>query len=190
MDAVRSAELEDLIVETAAGDRAAFASLYDQTSSRVFGLVRRILVDTAQSEEVTQEVFLEIWQTAGRFERTRGRAVSWILTVAHRRAIDRVRSSQASRDRDRRSGLRDWEAPHDPVAERAETVVESARVRVALARLTPLQRQAIELAYFEGRTSAELATLLQVPVGTAKTRLREGLVRLRELLADGQVAFS
>ena len=90
----KPATKEDLLVQIAGGDQAAFAALYDEVSPRVFGLIRRLLVDHAQSEEVTQEVFLEVWQNAARYERSKGGASTWILTMAHRRAVDRIRSSQ------------------------------------------------------------------------------------------------
>jgi RNA polymerase sigma-70 factor (ECF subfamily) len=173
---------EQLLTQVAAGDRAAFAALYDGTASRVFGLIRRLLVDPAQAEEVTQEVYLEIWQTATRYEPTRGSAITWMLTLAHRRAVDRVRSAQSSRDRDTRVGIRDFQPEYDSVAEAAEIQIESERVKRALEKLTELQRQAVTLAYFKGYSHSEVAGLLRVPVGTVKTRLRDGLIRLRDEL--------
>jgi RNA polymerase sigma-70 factor (ECF subfamily) len=175
--------LDGLLERVGAGDRSAFDQLYRLTAARVFGLIRQILRDSAQSEEVGQEVYLEAWQTASRYDRTKGRAQTWLFTMAHRRAIDRVRASQSSRDRDLRIGIRDRETDHDSVAERVEVILESARVRVALAALSAVQRQAIELAYFAGHTQTEIAELLGVPVSTAKTRMRDGLIRLRRELA-------
>jgi RNA polymerase sigma-70 factor (ECF subfamily) len=179
---VGAASHEQLLALVASGDRAAFAALYDGTVSRVFGLVRRLLVDPAQAEEVTQEVYLEIWQIATRYEPTRGSAITWMLTLAHRRAVDRVRSAQASRDRDTRIGIRDFAPEYDSVAEAAEVQIESERVKRALDKLTELQRQAVTLAYFRGLSHSEVANLLRVPVGTVKTRLRDGLIRLRDEL--------
>lgn len=169
-----------LLPRVATGDRAAFADLYDATAPRVLGLVRRILIDPAQSEEVAQEVFLEIWQSAGRFDPNRGSATTWMLTMAHRRAIDRIRSSQAGRDRDLRVGVRDYSPDVDDVSEQAEIRLENERVRRAMARLTALQRQAITLAYYEGLTHTEIAEYLSIPLGTVKTRLRDGMIRLRD----------
>jgi RNA polymerase sigma-70 factor (ECF subfamily) len=169
-----------LLALVAQGDRIAFAELYDTTAPRVLGLIRRILIDHAQSEEVAQEVFLEIWQSAGRFEPNRGSATTWILTMAHRRAIDRIRSSQAGRDRDLRVGVRDFSPEVDDVSEQAEIRLENERVRRAMARLTELQRQAITLAYYEGLTHTEIAQRLGIPLGTVKTRLRDGMIRLRD----------
>src|SRR6188474_1982901 len=106
-----------LLVQIAEGDQNAFARMYDLLSPRVFGLILRVLVDRSQSEEVLQEVFLEVWQSAGRFAPNRGQGRSWILTIAHRRAVDRVRSAQASTDRDAKIGTRDLDVAYDRVAE-------------------------------------------------------------------------
>jgi RNA polymerase sigma-70 factor, ECF subfamily len=173
---------EDRLARVAAGDKRAFAELYDATAARIFGLVRRLLVDPAQSEEVTQEIYLEIWQTASRYQPERGSAMSWMLTMAHRRAVDRVRASQSSRDRDTRVGVRDFDREYDEVAEHAEITLEGERVKRALAGLTELQRQAVELAYYAGLSHSEIAEQLHVPVGTIKTRIRDGMIRLRDAL--------
>jgi RNA polymerase sigma-70 factor, ECF subfamily len=174
--------VDDLLVASGAGDRAAFAALYDRTSARIFGLVRRVVVDPAQAEEVTQDVYLEIWQTAPRFDRDRGSAVSWMFTLAHRRAVDRVRSAQSARDRDLRVGVRDLDVPVDTVAESAEVRIEHERAREALASLSDLQRECVALAYYGGLTQSEIAERLDVPLGTVKTRLRDGMIRLRRVL--------
>jgi RNA polymerase sigma-70 factor (ECF subfamily) len=173
---------EDLLGRVAQGDRTAFAELYDRSAPRVFGLVKRLLRDHAQSEEVTQEIFLEIWQSATRYDHSKGSAVAWMLTMAHRRAVDRVRASQASRDRDVRIGIRDFAAEYDSVAENVEVKIESERVKEAMKRLTELQRQAVQLAYFGGYSHSEVASMLSVPIGTVKTRLRDGMIRLRDEL--------
>ena len=161
--------LEGLLGDVARGDQAAFAQLYDRVGGQVYGLVRRVLRDPAQSEEITQEVLLEVWRTASRFDRARGSAQSWIMTMAHRRAVDRVRSEQASRDRDVRVAVRDEQRAFDSVAEEVETRLEGQQVRNALADLTDLQRQAVELAYYGGLTYREVAELLDTPLGTVKT---------------------
>ncbi|TPW72808.1 sigma-70 family RNA polymerase sigma factor [Schumannella sp. 10F1B-5-1] len=171
---------EELLEQIAGGDRTAFAAFYDRMSSRVFGLVKRLLRDHAQSEEVTQEIFLEIWQGASHYDAAKGGAVSWVLTMTHRRAVDRVRASQASRDRDSRIGIRDWEPDVDVVAENVEVRVENERVKVALGRLTDLQRQAVVLAYYGGYSHREVSEMLHIPLGTVKTRLRDGMIRLRD----------
>ncbi|CAN5188984.1 sigma-70 family RNA polymerase sigma factor [soil metagenome] len=177
-----AASQQQLLERVATGDQGAFATLYDQVAPRVFGLIRRILRDQAQSEEVTQEVFLEIWQTAPRFDPKKGGASTWILTMAHRRAVDRVRASQSSRDRDTRIGIRDYNPDYDNVAETIEVRIEHERVEKAMTRLTELQRQAVSLAYYGGYSHSEVAEMLSVPIGTVKTRLRDGMIRLRDEL--------
>jgi RNA polymerase sigma-70 factor (ECF subfamily) len=173
---------EDLLARVAGGDQDAFAELYDQTAPRVLGLVQRLLVDHAQSEEVTQEVFLEVWQTAPRYAADRGSAITWLLTMAHRRAVDRIRASQASRQRDLRIGIRDQVDGYDDVAEQAEIRLENVRVKRALSRLTDVQREAVTLAYYGGLSQSEVSAALGVPLGTVKTRLRDGMIRLRDEL--------
>ncbi len=169
----------ELLLRVADGDQAAFARLYDMLSPRAFGLILRVLVDRSQSEEVLQEVFFEIWQSASRFAPNKGRGRSWVLTIAHRRAVDRVRSAQASTDRDVRAGLRDMDVAHDGIAEEVELRIEGQRVSEALATLPDLQREAIILAYFGGYSQSEIAALVGAPLGTIKTRMRDGLSRLR-----------
>nr|WP_229790494.1 sigma-70 family RNA polymerase sigma factor [Mycetocola manganoxydans] len=177
---VAPGDLDSLLGQIAAGSQQAFASLYDTVAPRVLGLIRRVLVDHAQSEEVAQEVFLEIWQNATRFESGRGAASSWIMTIAHRRAIDRVRASQAGRDRDVKIGIRDFPDAFDQVAESAEISIEHERVSRAMTALTEIQRQAVSLAYYGGYSQSEVAEILSVPLGTVKTRLRDGMMKLRD----------
>ena len=171
-----------LLARVATGDQAAFAELYDQLAPRVLGLVKRVLHDHAQSEEVAQEIFLEIWQSATRFDSGKGTAVGWIMTMTHRRAVDRVRASQSSRDRDTKIGIRDFTSEYDNVSETVETRIEHERVEQAMLKLTELQRQAVSLAYYGGYSHSEVAELLSVPIGTVKTRVRDGMIRLRDEL--------
>jgi RNA polymerase sigma-70 factor, ECF subfamily len=178
----RDAALADLLRRSARGDKAAFSTLYDATAARVHGLVLRVVRDPAQAEEVTQECFLEFWRTAGRFDPTRGSAVSWLLTIAHRKSVDRVRSAQAAIRRDTTYHRGSGGVPHDETAEAATTALEATRVRSAMTTLTEVQREALELAYFGGYTHTEVATMLDLPVGTAKTRIRDALIRLRDAL--------
>lgn len=182
VDVVARPGSNELLLRIADGDQQAFADLYDEIAPRVLGLIVKVLRDHAQSEEVTQEVFLEVWQTATRFDPNKGQAASWIMTMAHRRAIDRVRASQSGRDRDTRVGIRDYDPAYDSVAESVEISVEHERVEVAMARLSDLQRQAVTLAYYGGYTQSEVAEMLSVPLGTVKTRLRDGMMRLRDEL--------
>lgn len=169
----------ELLLSVARGDQDAFARLYDTIAPRAFGLILRVLVDRAQSEEVLQEVFLEVWQSAARFAPNKGQGRSWILTIAHRRAVDRVRSSQSSVERDVRAGLRDLSASTDSTEETVELRIEGNRVAQALSALSEPQREAIALAYFGGYSQSEVAALVGAPLGTIKTRMRDGLTRLR-----------
>lgn len=173
---------EDVLLRVARGDQAAFEQLYDRFAGPVYGVVRRVVRDPAQSEEVTQEVLTEVWRTATRFDPDKGKASTWILVMAHRRAIDRVRSVQASRDRTERVGIAQHERDHDHVSEEVETRFEHEAVRTALDELTDLQRQAVELAYYGGMTYREVSELLDTPLGTIKTRIRDGLIRLRDTM--------
>ena len=174
--------LRSMLERVARGDQAAFGELYDELAPRVLGLITRLLRDRSQSEEVAQEVFLEVWQTATRFDPNKGQAATWILTMAHRRAVDRVRASQASRNRDTKIGIRDFQPEYDNVAESVEVRIEHERVEKAMLRLTELQRQAVTLAYYGGYSHSEVAEMLSIPVGTVKTRLRDGMIRLRDEL--------
>ncbi len=176
----------ELMAAVARGDEAAFAELYDRMSRMVFGVVRKVVRDPSQSEEVAQEVFVEVWRTATRFESERGSVKTWVLTMAHRRAIDRVRSEQASRDRTERVGHRERMRPFDEVSEDVQTRFEHQQVRAALDHLTDLQREAVELAFYGGYTYREVAELLDAPLGTVKTRMRDGLIRLRDAMGVAQ----
>jgi len=168
-----------LLVRVADGDQRAFSELYDLLSSRVFGLILRVLVNRSQSEEVLQEVFLEVWQSAGRFAPNKGQGRTWVLTIAHRRAVDRARASQSSADRDVRVGMRDLGVSHDSVAEQVELSIEGGKVVAALATLPDPQREALVLSYYGGYSQSEIAVLIGAPLGTIKTRMRDGLSRLR-----------
>ena len=178
-------DLAELLKLSGRGDEGAFARLYDATAARAFGLAVRVVRDPSQAEEVTQEAFLEIWRTASRFDRERGSAVSWLLTLVHRKAVDRVRSAEASTRRDTAYQQGDHQVEHDSTAEAAQASMEARRVRQALGSLTEVQREALELAYFKGYTHTEVATMLELPVGTAKTRIRDGLIRLRDTMGVG-----
>ena len=175
-----SDDLAQLLRSSAKGDQQAFAQLYDATSSRVLGLAIRVVRDPAQAEEVTQEAFLEVWRTASRFDADRGSALSWLLTICHRKAVDRVRSAEASTRRDTSYHQQNQSVDHDSTADAAQASMEAHRVRGALQGLTEVQREAIELAYFGGYTHTEVAGILDLPVGTAKTRIRDGLIRMRD----------
>ena len=161
-----------LLAATAAGDRDAFAQLYDVVAAAVHGIALRVLRSPAHAEEVTQEVFLEVWTHAARYDRNRGSARAWIITMAHRRAVDRVRSVRASQDRAVSAGVREVAPLPDETAETVERRFE--------------QRRALELSYYSGFTHREVAEAIDVPLGTAKTRIRDGMIRLRDELGVAQ----
>ena len=179
---IASTSPEQLLSDVARGDRDAFEELYDQIAGPVLGVARRVLRDPAQSEEVAQEVLLEVWRSASRYDADKGSVLAWVLTIAHRRAVDRVRSAQSRTDRELRDASRSHVVAYDEVADEVESRLEHEQVRKALGSLTDLQREAIRLAYYGGYTQREVSELLDVPLGTIKTRLRDGLIRLRDAL--------
>ncbi|MER6349567.1 sigma-70 family RNA polymerase sigma factor [Streptomyces sp. NPDC001595] len=175
-------DLQQLVHEVALGDQDAFAAVYDAVAGSVLGVVRAVLRDQAQSEEVAQDVLVEVWRTAPRYRPERGTAINWILTLAHRRAVDRVRSVEAAAARDTKAALLDHQPAYDEVTEEVENRLEREQVRRCLRTLTELQRQSVTLAYYRGLTYREVAEALALPLGTVKTRLRDGLIRLRDCL--------
>ena len=181
-DATPVASVESLLEQVAAGDREAFAQLYDCIAPAVYGMACRIVVDPSLAQEITQDVLLAVWSTAARFDRSRGSARGWILTIAHRRSVDVVRSEQSARNRVDRVAAATIDTPFDEVGEAVADAFEdrfrAREVTRALRTLTELQRAAVELAYFKGMTYGEVAQVLRVPLGTAKTRIRDGLQRL------------
>ncbi|MET0236928.1 MAG: ECF RNA polymerase sigma factor SigK [Kibdelosporangium sp.] len=179
----RTAEsLEELLPRIAQGDDRAFEQFYRHLSGPVFGLVQRVLRDPAQSEEVAQEIFLEFWRTATRYSAELGSVRSWAMMIAHRRAVDRVRASQASADRDAKVAQSETTRAFDDVTEVVLGNLEREQVRRCLDSLTDVQRESVRLAYYQGYTYREVAQLLECPLGTIKTRLRDGLIRLRDCL--------
>lgn len=175
-------QAERLVREVALGRDEAFTHLYDLLSSRVYGLVLRVLRDPAQSEEVAQEVFVELWRSAARYEPGRGSVAGWALTIAHRRAVDRVRSAQSSSDREERVGAASQDRPFDQVSDEVIGRFEHEQVRRCVDSLTDAQRESVSLAYYQGHTYRDVARILGAPLGTIKTRMRDGLIRLRDCL--------
>jgi len=173
--------VEDALLQRAgAGDRRAFAQFYDLLAPRIYSRILSVLRDPAQSEEVVQEVFLELWQSAGTYRSSRGGAAGWALHRARERAIDRVRASQSDRLRDIRVGARDLVPETDPVADLIELRLASERLGLALTKLSMLQQEAVELAYGHGYSHSQIAELLGVPLGTVKSRLHDAIARLRQ----------
>ena len=174
--------VERMLTLVARGDVPAFERLYRRLAGAVYGLVVQVLRDPAQSEEVAQEVLVEVWRTASRFDPHRGSARAWVLTMARRRAVDRVRSAQAAGDREQRAAAAGSGTEFDEVSETVEIRLEQQQVRRCLGSLTDLQRESVHLAYYRGYTQQEVSAMLSVPLGTVKTRLRDGLIRLRDCL--------
>lgn len=175
-------DLTDVMQQVAQGDKQAFSALYDGLAPLVSGIVLKVVRDRAQSEEVAQEVMIDLWRQAARYRPEAGSVRTWAATIAHRRAVDRVRSAQAATDREHAQAAREHTTAFDEVAEQVETRLESEQVRRCLRGLTEVQRQAVTLAYYQGLTYREVAEALRTPLPTIKTRMRDGLIRLRDCM--------
>lgn len=174
-------DLEELLGRVARGDQAAYEVVYDRLAGPAFGVIRAVLRDPAQSEEVAQEVLFEIWRTAQKFDPARGAGMTWAMTIAHRRAVDRLRSVMAEAHRDQESAAR-LNPTTDEVADQAVASIERERVRHCLDSLTDIQRESVLLAYYGGYTYPDVARLLDVAVATIKTRIRDGIIRMRDCM--------
>jgi RNA polymerase sigma-70 factor (ECF subfamily) len=177
-----AAHLVQLMARCARGHEDAFAELYDLTSSRIYGTVLRVLRSPDHAAEVTQEVFVEVWRQSARYAADRGSVLGWMTTMAHRRAVDRVRSVTSEVARDERYAITGTAREVDHVWEGVEQKLDVERVRKGMASLTAIQREALTLAYFGGYTQSQVASLLKLPLGTVKTRIRDGLIGLRDAL--------
>jgi len=177
-----AARLVELVKLVAAGHQHAFAELYDQTSARIYGAVVRVLRSAHLAAEVTQEVYVEIWQKARQYDAEKGSVCAWMITMAHRRAVDRVRATNSETVRDQRYAAMSTDREFDQVWDEVEGRMNTVRVREAMETLTEVQREAIKLAYFDGYSQSQVARLLNVPLGTVKTRTRDGLTGLRDAL--------
>lgn len=171
-----------LVQRVAAQDRQAFAELYDATSTRVFGLVKRVLRDSGYAEETLQEVYLQVWQNAGNYRPDMGSVISWILTIGHRRAVDRVRSEQASTRRGVEYSVSTATIETDQVVDSVVTREDRRAVIMCLGTLTDTQRESIELSYYGGLSYPQVAERLNAALPTVKSRIRDGLRRLRNCL--------
>jgi RNA polymerase sigma-70 factor, ECF subfamily len=177
-------DLGTCLGEVAKGDQAAFEAVCARAAGTVFGVVRSVVRDPFQAEEVCQEVLLEVWRCASRFQPGKGSAMAWVTTIAHRRAVDRVRAERRFTEREQRATVH--AIAYDEVAETVQAGLDRERVRRCLGSLTELQRESVTLAYYGGYTFREVAGLLGVAEGTVKTRMRDGLIRLRDCLGAGR----
>lgn len=174
--------LDALLARVATADSAAFAEFYDRTRTRAYGMILRVLRDPGYSEETLQEVYLQVWRTATAFDRGQGSALSWLITLAHRRAVDRVRAEQSGTDREARYGALSREAEFDTVSDEALRRDDTRQVVACLGTLTDLQRQSVELAYYRGLTYREVSEHVSASLPTVKSRIRDGLRRLKNCL--------
>lgn len=177
--------LAELLHRAGEGDRDAFTTFYQLTSHRVYGLARRVIVDSEIAHDATQEIFLIVWQDAHKYNPTIGNPMAWLMTITHRRAVDKVRSEQARTDRDALWGVANHSPDYDVVAETVTTRMEAQSVTACLGSLSAAQREAISLAYYNGLTYREVAERLSIPLPTIKTRIRDGLKHLRTCLDEG-----
>lgn len=171
-----------LLERIARGDQAAFAEFYELTSRRVFGMARRVLIDVELSEDTTQEVFLQVWQNAAKFNPEAGSPLAWLMTISHRRAVDKVRSSQSSTDREAKYGASSQDIDHDSVSDEVGSRLEAEAVVRCLETLTETQQESVRIAYYGGLTYREVAEKLNAAVPTIKSRIRDGLIRLKTCL--------
>ena len=177
-----AAHLVELMALSSRGHEDAFAELYDLTSQRIYGIILRVLRSPDHAAEVTQEVYVEVWRQSARYSPDKGSVTAWMTTMAHRRAVDRVRSVSGEATRDERYALHSGDREIDQVWDGVERRLDVERVRKGMASLTAIQREALTLAYFGGYTQSQVAQLLQLPLGTVKTRIRDGLIGLRDAL--------
>jgi len=177
-----TAELDALLRQVGRQDVDAFAAFYDQTRSRVYGLVTRVLRDPGYSEETTQDIYLQVWRSAESYDPSAGSPLAWLMTLAHRRAVDRVRSEQASTTRESRYGAANVEPPSDHVADVVIRSDEHRQVAQCLGSLTDTQRECIQLAYYDGLTYSQVSDRLSTNLATIKSRMRDAIRGLRRCL--------
>ncbi|BBY19664.1 ECF RNA polymerase sigma factor SigK [Mycolicibacterium litorale] len=175
-------DLDELLRQVAQRDVDAFAALYDRTRARVYGMVTRVLRDPGYSEETTQDIYLQVWRSAGSYDPAAGSPMAWLLTLAHRRAVDRVRSEEAASQRESRYGAATVDPPVDHVADSVILLDERRRVVDCMGSLSDLQREAIRLAYYEGLTYVQVSERLSANLATIKSRMRDGIRGLKTCL--------
>jgi RNA polymerase sigma-70 factor (ECF subfamily) len=175
-------DLDALLRRVARRDVEAFAEFYDHTKSRVFGLVTKVVRDPGYSEETTQEIYLQVWRSAGGYDPAAGSPMAWLMTLAHRRAVDRVRTEQAASQRESRYGASNVQPPVDHVADSVITEDERRRVTDCLSSLTDVQRECIDLAYYQGLTYSQVSQRLTANLATVKSRMRDAIRGLRNCL--------
>ncbi|MGW6422528.1 ECF RNA polymerase sigma factor SigK [Nocardia sp. NPDC055053] len=179
------ARLVTLLADVATGDRGAFAEFYRATSPRVFGLALRVVRNHGAAEDIAQEVFLQVWALAAEYDATKASPIGWLMMLTHRRAVDRVRAEQSATSRDLVFGHAHLGRDHDTVAEEVTQRLDEQSVLDCLGTMTDLQREAVALAYYSGRTYVEVSETLDVPLPTVKSRIRDGLKRLENCLTGG-----
>lgn len=177
-----TADLDVLLRRVAQRDAEAFASFYDHTRSRVYGLITRVLRDPGYSEETTQDVYLQVWRNASNYDPSAGSPLAWLMTLAHRRAVDRVRSEQAASQRESRYGSANVDLPADRVADAVIHRDERRQVTECLGSLTDMQRECIQMAYYEGLTYVQVSERLSANLATIKSRMRDAIRGLRNCL--------
>ncbi|WP_019927313.1 ECF RNA polymerase sigma factor SigK [Nocardia sp. BMG111209] len=182
-DETSSARMAELLAAVADGDRDAFTVLYRRTSHRVFGLALRTVRNRATAEEITQEVYLQVWSLAGRYDERMAGPIGWLMMLTHRRTVDRIRADSAASGRETVYGVAVLSRDYDSVSEAVEQTLEERAVRGCLGTLTPVQRETIMLAYYGGLTYPEVAERLGIPLATVKARIRDGLKKLSVALS-------
>lgn len=181
----RDRHLKGLLQRSAAGDQEAFAAFYDDVAPVAYGLARKVVRDADLAADVTQEALVDVWRTADRFDAARGSVIGWVCSITHRRAVDLIRSTQSSRDREQRAGAAAFDRAHDDAAERLEAVEDRDRVNECLGTLTELEYEAVTAAYYGGQTYREVAERLGAKLATVKSRMRSALQRLQDCLGVG-----
>lgn len=179
--------LDALLVRATSADPAAFTEFYDLTRARTYGMILRVLRDPGHSQDTLQEVYLQVWRSGSTFDPAQGSALSWLLMLAHRRAVDRVRQEQSGADREARYGALSVDTVFDAVSDEALRRDDSRQVVDCLDSLTALQRRSVELAYYGGLTYREVAEHLAATLPAVKSRINDGLQQLKRCLGVNSV---